>query len=64
MIGLLVTGAILLAARWVIPRFLAEVVRTRRRELFVLTLVLICLGTAWATNRPGSAGAETGQPQP
>lgn len=52
-IGLLVTGAILLAARWVIPRFLAEVVRTRRRELFVLTLVLICLGTAWATNRTG-----------
>jgi CPA2 family monovalent cation:H+ antiporter-2 len=51
--GLLVAGAILLAARWVIPRLLAEVVRTRRRELFVLTLVLICLGTAWATNRTG-----------
>lgn len=51
--GLLVTGAILLAARWVIPRVLAEVVRTRRRELFVLTLVLICLGTAWATNLSG-----------
>jgi monovalent cation:H+ antiporter-2, CPA2 family len=44
---------ILLAARWVIPRFLAEVVRTRRRELFILTLVLICLGTAWATSRTG-----------
>ena len=51
--GLLVVAAILLAARWVIPRFLAEVVRTRRRELFVLTLVLICLGTAWVTNRIG-----------
>ncbi len=51
--GLLLTGAILLGARWVIPRFLAEVVRTRRRELFVLTVVLICLGTAWATNRTG-----------
>jgi CPA2 family monovalent cation:H+ antiporter-2 len=51
--GLIVAGAILLAARWVIPRVLAEVVRTRRRELFVLTLVLICLGTAWATNLSG-----------
>lgn len=51
--GLLLAAAILLAARWVVPRFLAEVVRTRRRELFVLTLVLICLGTAWATSRTG-----------
>jgi CPA2 family monovalent cation:H+ antiporter-2 len=51
--GLLLAGAILLAARWVVPRLLVEVVRTRRRELFVLTLVLICLGTAWATNRTG-----------
>lgn len=51
--GLLVVAAILLSARWLIPPFLAEVVRTRRRELFVLTLVLICLGTAWITNRVG-----------
>jgi CPA2 family monovalent cation:H+ antiporter-2 len=51
--GLLVAAAILLGARWVIPRFLALVVRTRRRELFVLTLVLLCLGTAWVTNRAG-----------
>jgi CPA2 family monovalent cation:H+ antiporter-2 len=51
--GLLLAGAILLAARWVVPRLLAEVVRTRRRELFVLALVLICLGTAWAINRTG-----------
>lgn len=46
-------AAILLAARWGIPHLLAAVVRTRRRELFVLTLVLICLGTAWVTSRAG-----------
>jgi CPA2 family monovalent cation:H+ antiporter-2 len=51
--GLLVVTAILVAARWVIPRFLAEVVRTRRRELFILTVMMICLGTAWATSRVG-----------
>lgn len=50
---LALVGVILLAARWLIPRFLAEVARTRRRELFVLTVVLICLGTAWATSRAG-----------
>lgn len=51
--GLGVVTAILLAARWLVPPFLAQVVRTRRRELFVLTLVLICLGTAWLTNKVG-----------
>ncbi|MFQ5829330.1 MAG: cation:proton antiporter [Candidatus Methylomirabilia bacterium] len=51
--GLVMVAAILLAARWLIPRFLDEVVRTRRRELFVLTVILICLGTAWATSRVG-----------
>lgn len=48
-----VVAVILLAARWLVPRFLAAVVRTRSRELFVLTLVLVCLGTAWATSRVG-----------
>jgi len=51
--GLVLVAGILVAARWVIPRLLEEVVRSRRRELFVLTVMLICLGTAWATNRVG-----------
>jgi len=51
--GLVVVAAILAAARWLIPSFLAAIVRTRRRELFVLTVVLVCLGTAWATNLVG-----------
>ena len=50
---LLLVVFVLAAARWFVPRFLAAVVRTRHRELFVLTLVLICLGTAWATSRAG-----------
>jgi CPA2 family monovalent cation:H+ antiporter-2 len=50
---LLLVAFLFAAARWLVPRLLAEVVRTRHRELFVLTLVLICLGTAWATSRAG-----------
>ncbi|MBI3029688.1 MAG: cation:proton antiporter [Candidatus Rokubacteria bacterium] len=51
--SLVMVAAILLAARWLVPRFLEQVVRMRHRELFVLTLVLICLGTAWLGNRVG-----------
>jgi CPA2 family monovalent cation:H+ antiporter-2 len=51
--GLAIMAGIIVAARWVVPRLLAEVVRTRRRELFVLTILLVCLGTAWATSRVG-----------
>jgi CPA2 family monovalent cation:H+ antiporter-2 len=48
-----VVAVVLVAARWFVPRFLAAVVRTRSRELFVLTVVLVCLGIAWATSRVG-----------
>jgi CPA2 family monovalent cation:H+ antiporter-2 len=51
--ALTLVGLLLVAARWVIPRGLAAVARTRHRELFVLTLLLICLGTAWLTSRAG-----------
>ncbi len=47
-----VTG-VLVAARLVVPRFLEEIARTRRRDLFVLSLFLICLGTAWVVSSVG-----------
>ena len=47
-----VTG-VLVAARLVVPRFLEEVARTRKRDLFVLSVFLICLGTAWAVSSAG-----------
>ncbi|HSF01590.1 MAG TPA: cation:proton antiporter, partial [Solirubrobacterales bacterium] len=52
-VALGLVAAILGAARFVIPHFLAEVARTRRRELFALTVLLLCLGTAWLTSRAG-----------
>jgi len=47
-----VTG-VLVAARLVVPRFLEEIARTRKRDLFVLSVFLICLGTAWVVSSAG-----------
>lgn len=40
-------AAVLVAARIVVPRILDLVARTRRQELFVLTVVALCFGIAW-----------------
>lgn len=47
-----VAGIILLvfiSARWLVPYILYQVTRTRNRELFMLTIVIICLAVAWLT---------------
>ncbi len=41
----------LAAAVWVVPRVLDLVVRTRDRDLFVISVVVIGLGIAWAASR-------------
>jgi len=35
---------------WLIPRIFDQVVKLRNREVFILTTVLVCLGTAWVTS--------------
>ena len=45
--------AAVVAARFVVPRLLEVVVNTRKREVFLLTIVLLCLGTAWASSHIG-----------
>ncbi|MCC6345984.1 MAG: cation:proton antiporter, partial [Nitrospirales bacterium] len=47
--ALLVIGMVLLSARWGVPHLLHEIVKTRSRELFVITIILLCLGTAFLT---------------
>lgn len=47
-----ITG-VLVAARLVVPRFLEAIARTRKRDLFILAVFLICLGTAWAVSKVG-----------
>lgn len=50
---LLVISVIALLARFVVPRVLASVVRTKSRELFILSIVVTCLATAWLTSSIG-----------
>ena len=51
--ALVVLVGVLLAARRVVPRLLALVARTRERELFILSVFLVCFGTAWALSLAG-----------
>jgi CPA2 family monovalent cation:H+ antiporter-2 len=44
---------VLLSARWIVPTLLHQVVRTKSRELFLTTIILICLGIALLTSRFG-----------
>lgn len=44
---------VLVGARLVVPLLLHAVARTRRRDLFVLSVFLVCSGTAWAVSQAG-----------
>lgn len=50
---LLVIGLVILAARYIFPRLLYEVAKTRSRELFILTIVVSCFSVAWLTSGVG-----------
>lgn len=51
--GLAVVAAILASAKYVLPPILYSVVGTRNREVFLVALVVICIGTAAATAAVG-----------
>jgi len=48
-----VLAAVLLGARVLVPRLLSMVARTRQRDLFVLGVLLVCFGTAYAVTGAG-----------
>jgi CPA2 family monovalent cation:H+ antiporter-2 len=45
--------AVFLSAKWVVPVILHQVVHTRSRELFIITVILLCLGIALLTSEFG-----------
>lgn len=45
--------ATVLVARQLVPRLLRWVDRARSREIFLLAVLALCLGTAWLTSRAG-----------
>jgi CPA2 family monovalent cation:H+ antiporter-2 len=51
--AIVVVTLILLTARFVVPGMLVRVVRSRSRELFLITVILICLGIAWLSSLAG-----------
>ncbi|MBD3161429.1 MAG: hypothetical protein GF346_04385 [Candidatus Eisenbacteria bacterium] len=53
----LIVAAVLVVSRYVVPPLLAYVARTRNRELFLLMILLVCLGAAAAGGRLGLSGA-------
>ncbi len=41
------------AYKWIVPGILYQVARTKSRELFLMTVILLCLGVAWVTSLLG-----------
>ncbi len=48
-----VIGGVLISAKWGVPHLLHQVVHTRSRELFIITIILLCVGTALLTSELG-----------
>jgi CPA2 family monovalent cation:H+ antiporter-2 len=51
--ALFVVVATLIVARFLAPRMLAWVDRSRSREVFLLAILALCIGTAWVTSLVG-----------
>jgi len=44
---------VLVSAKWIVPHILYQITKTRNNELFLLSVIVICLGIAWLTSRAG-----------
>jgi CPA2 family monovalent cation:H+ antiporter-2 len=51
--SVLVVGLVVAAAWYAVPKLLEHIVRSRSRELFLLTIIVLCLGIAWLTSLGG-----------
>jgi len=51
--SILIVGLIIAAAWYAVPKLLEHIVRSRSRELFLLTIIVLCLGIAWLTSLGG-----------
>lgn len=49
----LIIAIVLLSARLLVPKLLHQIVHTKSRELFIITIILLCLGIALLTSRFG-----------
>lgn len=51
--GLGIMLLVIVSARWVMPSLLFQIVKTRNRELFLVTIIFVVFGTAWLTSKAG-----------
>jgi len=50
---IIIIGLVVVGAKWIVPKLLYQITRTRNRELFLLSIVVICLSVAWLTSSAG-----------
>ncbi|HHO76103.1 MAG TPA: potassium transporter KefB [Deltaproteobacteria bacterium] len=51
--GLALLVFVYVSYKWIVPNILFQIAKTRSRELFLLSIVMICLGVAWMTAELG-----------
>jgi len=51
--GIGIIGLVIVSAKWIVPRVLYQIARTRSQELFLLSIIVICLAVAWITSSAG-----------
>ena len=44
---------VMVSTKWIVPQVLYQIARTRNQEIFLLSVVVICLGVAWLTSIAG-----------
>jgi monovalent cation:H+ antiporter-2, CPA2 family len=47
----------IISTRWLVPELLHYIARFKRRDLFLLTIIVICFGITWATSQLGLSPA-------
>jgi len=51
--GIGIIGLVIVSAKWIVPKVLYQIARTRSQELFLLSIIAICLAVAWVTFSAG-----------
>jgi CPA2 family monovalent cation:H+ antiporter-2 len=51
--GVVMIGVVFVGAKYVVPLILSQVLQTRSREVFLLSVLAICLAVVWLTSRFG-----------
>jgi len=44
---------VMVSTKWIVPKVLYQITRTRNQEIFLLSVIVICLAVAWLTSMAG-----------